>query len=242
MSLKTDTNWRRRGLVEFIVIDGIIAYMFYDSIVAFFVLFLLIPIYIKRAKNSFLKEKKEQLLIQFCEMIGSLSTLLSAGLSVENSFIECRKEMEKMYTEKSYIVLEIDEIISKLKLNVPIENCLNDFSERSDIDEIRDFSLVFSQAIRSGGNLREVIKNTVNIIHDKCQIEAEISSMLKGKMLEQKVMSVIPFVIVLYLRLFNNEFLGVLYHNVAGVVVMTCCLLIYITSFYISERIVNISV
>ena len=60
--------------------------------------------------------------------------------------------------------------------------------------------------------------------------------------MEQRVMSIIPFVIILYLKFTAADFIQPLYGNAAGAAIMTVCLIIYTVSYYLSKRIVNIEI
>ena len=229
-------------LLSYICLTAIIAYFFFDSFIAFLVLIPLFPLYFMRQIHIKKRAYLEELEGQFCEMIGSISTALSAGISVENAFHKAKDDMEKLYGKESAIVININEILRELSINIPISKSLNNFSNRTNSEDIRDFVTVFLEALGSGGNLVEIIKNTVYMMQDKRRIEEEINAMLKGKMLEQKVICVIPFLIFAYLRISSKDFISVLYHNVTGVFVMIICLIIYIASILFSERIVNIRV
>ena len=136
----------------------------------------------------------------------------------------------------------MNEVIKGLSLGVTLSDGLKKFASRVKSDDIRDFVTVFTEAFKSGGNLVSIIKSTVTIMQDKKRIEDEIKAMLKGKMLEQKVICVIPIMIFVYLRVSSYEFVSVLYHNAAGIAVMTVCLILYVSSILLSEKIANIKV
>ena len=55
---------------------------------------------------------REELASQFRECILSVATLLQAGYSVENAFLECRQDMALMYGEESIKIIQ-----GKLKHN-----------------------------------------------------------------------------------------------------------------------------
>ena len=79
-------------------------------------------------------------------------------------------------------------------------------------------------------------------MQEKSDTEAEIEVLVSGKKLEQKIMCVIPLVIIAYLRLETAEFLSVLYHNPFGMFIMSICLAVYAGAYILGERIVDISV
>lgn len=238
----TDKKEIVKDLIFYMTFCALSAYSFYDSIISFFILILFAPVFVAKRKRGAIAAKKEILKLQFCEMIDRISTSLSAGISIENSLIESRNEMEKMFGENSVIVKETDEMIRKMEVNIPLSICFEEFSNRTGIEDICDFSTIFSEAIKSGGNLVEIVRNTVSIIQEKKRIEDEIKAMLNGKLLEQKVVCIIPFLILIYLKASNAEYMKVMYHNLQGVIIMTICLILYIISILLSEKIVSIKV
>lgn len=226
----------------YVFVDMIVAYLFYDSLTAVLIGIPGYIFFIKKIKKVFHEKRKNQLRQQFCEMIDSLSTALSAGLSVEHAFDDAKKIMIGMYGEKSFIVTGLNEIISKMNINKSVEKGLKEFADASGIQEITDFSEIFVHAKRSGGSFKEIISRTVRMMREKSDTEKEIEILLKGKMLEQKIMLIIPFLIMAYLRISSPQYMSVLYHNLAGIVVMSACLIIFAIAVYLTEKISNISV
>jgi tight adherence protein B len=124
-----------------------------------------------------------------------------------------------------------------LVLNQTLEELLWDFGRRSGVDEITEFAEVFSIAKRSGGNLGEVITQCAGQISHRTESEEEIQTLLSNKRLEQKIMNVMPFGILLYVESSNPTYFDMLYHNFSGVVIMTLCLAVYLAAYVLAERI-----
>ena len=55
-------------------------------------------------------------------------------------------------------------------------------------------------------------------------------------------MSVMPGVIILYMRFSFGSFMNGLYGNITGAVIMTVCLLIYTGAFMLGKKLVRIEV
>ena len=85
---------------------------------------------------------------------------------------------------------------------------------------MKNFANVIRAAKQNGGNLIRIIQKTVNSITDKMMVEEEIQTMIAAKKLEEKIMMVMPYGILLYLRVSNGDFLQVLYHNLIGAGIM----------------------
>ncbi|MCR4740695.1 MAG: hypothetical protein K5886_10620, partial [Lachnospiraceae bacterium] len=125
----------------------------------------------------------------------------------------------------------------RLRSNETLEKILLDLSERSGIEDIEDFANVFAAAKRSGGDFTRIIRKAAESIGDKMDIRREIRTATSSKRYETRIMEAVPFGIIVYLNLTSPGFLSVLYHDLKGYVIMTVCLLLYLTGFCMAEKI-----
>ena len=171
-----------------------------------------------------------------------MSFALNVGYSIENAFGQAVDELTLMYRGDSDIVVKFKHIVIRLGQNENLEDILDDFAEESKVEDIMYFAEIFRYAKRSGGDLMAVIKNTAQIIQQKEEVMSEVDTIISGKKMEQRVMSLIPAVIVIYLKVTAKEFIQPLYGNIAGIIIMTVCLGVYVISDMWAKRIVNIEV
>ena len=228
---------------QFIIIKTIIiSYLFYDSYKAFIILIPLAFIEYKSMKERKKAYRKRRLTLQFKDMIESLVASLNAGYSLEKAFSDTRRDLQLLYEKDEMIFKELDAIVAGLKVNTPLETLLKDFGVRSGVDDIKNFANVVSVAKRSGGNLIRIIQKTVNSIGDKIAVEEEIKTLIAAKKLEQKIMMIMPYGIIFYLRFSNGDYLQVLYHNTLGVVLMTFFLIVIHLADMWAKKIMEIPV
>lgn len=219
-----------------------IAWLFYRSIIAFFLLLPLIYFYIRRKKKYLAAENQKELSLQFKEAILSVSASLDAGYSIENAFIEASKDLRNLYSATDIIVLEFSFIEGRLSANESLEKILRSFAERSGIEDIIDFSDVFITAKRSGGDLNAIIRKAAYHISDKIDVKREIDTLMSSKKMEQNIMNMVPFLIILYISISSHDFLDVLYNNITGCTIMSLCLILYAAAFFLAEKIMDIEV
>lgn len=211
----------------------IICYLFYDSYKAGLLLVPFVWLDYQSMKMEKIEKRKQQLIKQFKEMMESLLTSLNAGYSLERSFTEAKRDLSLLFEPEAVIFKELAAIIEGLKVNIPLEEQLRDFGNRSGVEDIINFANVVMAAKKSGGNLIRIIEKTVHSISDKMAVEEEIKTMIAAKRLEERIMMIMPYGIIFYLRITNGEFLEVLYHNVLGVMLMTLFLVvIYIADLW----------
>lgn len=230
------------NVLVFLVLVGVISYLFYRSVIAFLLLLVLFPLFIKIRKEDGKKKRQQLLAEQFLSGMQSVSTALTAGYSVETAFEEALMELRNMYNEEALIVGEFRYIVSQLHMNRNLEELLCGLALRSGIEDIRDFADVFSAAKRTGGNLVSIIRNTILCVSQKEETRMEIQTCLSAKKLEQNIMSLVPCLILFYVQVMSPGFLDVMYHNAAGTIIMTICLLIYVGAWYWGRKIVDIEV
>ena len=147
-------------------------------------------------KSILHKKRNALLLLEFRDMLESISTSLGSGKNTTQAFSDARSDMKNQYGEQTDIVKELDIILSGLESNVTAEVLLKDFAKRSHNENIQNFADVFSVANRTGGNIRQIVYETKNVINDKINVEQEIQTLISGKKNELNIMMVLPLIVV----------------------------------------------
>ena len=220
----------------------LICVAFYDSKI---LLILLLPLSFVIPffdKDSFIKKRKEKLLNEFKDFLRVLKTFLEASYSVENAFVLSARELSMLHGNESLMVKEIKSMVSQLKINKPIDVVFKKFAMKTHLEDIIDFSEVFTISKLHGGNISKIIGNTINVINDKIEVKIEIDTVTASKRFEQKLMNLLPFLIIIYMNISSSSFLRPLYTTIEGRLLMTFALVVYYFSVKISKKILEIEV
>lgn len=237
-------SWKERGicLLTAAGISGLVSWLFYRSAYAM-VLFIPALVLVKREMTRLLLEKRSsQILFQFKNMLQITSAALKAGYAIENAFLETEGEFIRLYGAHAILSEELAGINRKIQINVPVELLLEDLAERTGVEEMESFSQVFGFAKRSGGDMIKIFQDSAEKIKEKAEVIREIQTVTAAKRMEQRIMALVPFGILFYLGLGMPEYLSPLYGNIAGIVIMSICLGVYLAACGISMRIVNIRI
>jgi tight adherence protein B len=237
-------TWKEKILsfIQGVLMIFVLGLLFYQSIYSVPILSPLVYLYQKRKKKNLIENRKWRLNQEFRDCIISLSAALNAGYSVENALEETRKDLSVLYKEDALIMQELFYMINQIRMNITVEKALFDFADRTGVEDIESFAEVFATAKRTGGDLIRVIKITTNTISDRIEVKREIVTLITAKKYESNIMKAIPPGIIIYLQLSSPRFLKPLYHNTAGVTIMTALLLVYLGAFLLADRIVAIEV
>lgn len=105
--------------------------------------------------NNYLLEKRKQtLLLQFKDLLETLTASYSAGLNTRDAFKDAINDMVDIYGEDADIVAEVDLINDGMASNFTIEKLLENFAQRSGLDDIESFANVFDACLRQEPILR----------------------------------------------------------------------------------------
>lgn len=237
----TGQEWIRY-LLEGTAVCAVTAYVFYRSFLAFVLMLpagMLRPFFKSR---ELCRRRKEELRLQFKEAIQIVASALAAGYSVENAFIASVRDLEEQYGKEGMITREFSYLASQLKMNRTVEALLSSFAKRSGLDEVENFSVIFTVSKRSRGELASVVHHVVHVISDRIQVREEILTMTAEKQFEQRIMNLMPYLIVLYVDLSSPGFFSQMYETAVGRVVMTGCLVVYLLAWRVSGKILQIEV
>ncbi len=216
-----------------------LAYFFYKSFWGLPFMIIVGAFYVKTHQQKTIKKSREELLIQFKECILSVSSSLQAGYALENAFMESREAIQLLFGQESMMYRELEWIRRGFMINISLEELLMDFAKRSNCEEIEQFSKILSIAKKSGGNITEIINFSADLICHKVDTKQEIQTLLSGRFMEQTIMRIMPFGILLYISFSNPGYFDSLYHNLQGICIMSVCLLIYLLAYFLGDKILE---
>lgn len=190
-------------------------------------------------RESMRQKRSKKLEKQFVNMLDGLASSLAAGNTVNGAFVNAEADMKNQYSEDEVIVREISEIVLGLGNGRTLEEMVAAFGARSNSEDIENFSNVISNCHRMGGNFKDVIRKTRDIISDKSAIADEITTKLASNKLQHNAMCIMPIVLVAMLRMSSRSFADNL-ASPLGVVVTTLAIGLFVASYFWGRKIIDI--
>ena len=191
------------------------------------------------------EKKKEERLAglrkDFKEFITSFAGSIQAGYTLEQAVVIGMEDLLRMYPEKKRaLIQELAWIHQQMKLQVPCDELFSNVAERTGMEEIRSFAVVLGIGRRQGGNLVQIIRRTAEHINRKIQVQMEMEQTIAGRMMEKNILFVMPYFMILYLRVTNPSYMDVLFANMAGHGIMCLCLILLWIANKWAEHLVKI--
>jgi tight adherence protein B len=217
-----------------------IGFLFYKNVAICIGISLCALYYPQLRRKQLVRRRKEELRRQFKHALYSLSSALSAGRSVENSFREAANDLRLLYPDNlTDMIRELERLNRRTENGEPIEKSLLDFGRRSGLEDVLQFADAFAACKRTGGDLVEVMRRTTNLIGEKMEIEQDISVMVAQKCFEARALGFIPFIIVAFLAFSSPDYMEPLYGGL-GHLVMSVSLVLLGASQWLAHKIMDI--
>ena len=186
-------------------------------------------------KNKRTKSIKKQ----FCDFLSALSTSMSSGMNVNDSLNNAYSDLCSQYTKESYIAKEVLEMINGIQNNIPIEETIKAFGERSGVEDIENFGIVFSICYRTGGNLKEIIKRSSSLISEKMMITEEINTKITSNKMQLNIMMALPIVMMFLMKNMSSQ-LAEGFTTMTGIIAETIAVGFFIVAYILGKKIMNV--
>lgn len=231
------------NIVTAAVVLFVVGYIFYHNIVISAALMLLAFKWPRIRTEQIIKKRKNQLTLQFKDMLYSLASALSVGKSVESGIRDTLNDLRVIYPDsKTDILMEMEYILRGIGMNNTVESMFSQFAERAHLEDVDNFVDIFVTCKRTGGDLMEVMRSTSHTIGEKIEVKQEIETTISGKKYEFRFMMVIPVIMVLFLTLTSGDYMNQVFTTIAGRIAMTVAILLFGISYFVGSKVMEINV
>ena len=220
-----------------------VGYVFYRSVIVSLLFALLSVRYPPVRAKEIARKRQKDLTMQFKDMLYSLSSAVGAGSSVESALSVALEDMRKQYVDpKTSIIRELELMVSRVSFGQNIEEDFADFANRSHLEDVQTFANIFEISKRTGGNMIRIIRQTTDVISEKIETKNEIETALSGRKMEQKVLTAMPILLVLFMTYTTDGFMEPIFTTIGGRLIATAALACILAGSLWSQRITQIEV
>ena len=180
--------------VIFAVLLSAVFFIFYHVIwISVFIGFAAaIPVERMYAKSTISKRQKS-LRLQFKDFLSSMSVAARAGNVEIKAIKSALEDLKLTYTNESDIVREVEYIVLQYeKGGVELKVLFEDLADRSNLEDIKNFSTIFRAIDGKNDRFGDVVVQTEEIISEKIEIEMEIETVITSAKTEAITMLFMP--------------------------------------------------
>lgn len=185
--------------------------------------------------------RQNKLKNQFRDMLEAVTTSLGAGKNVQESFSAAYDDLKNQYEQDAYILNELTAINTGLINGINVEKLLAGFGARSGCEDIVDFANVFEICFRKGGNIKETVRITYEILSDKMSVAEEIETIVSGSKSQQTLMLFMPVILVALIKMTSADF-AANFVTPAGLMATTAAVVIFVASYFVGRKVLDIKI
>ncbi|NCB41523.1 MAG: hypothetical protein EOM59_02775 [Clostridia bacterium] len=220
-----------------------LGFLFYKSLViAVLCTFVSRPLQ-KKYENQKAKKRREELLEGFRDTLYSLSGSIASGRQMPVAIADAKRQALNSYGENAHITKELGLIVrSYEETHSSVEDLLTDFAERSGLEEIKQFGLVYRICKRSGGDLEEVTLKCASLLLDRISFQGEVNMLTAQKKLDILFLVSLPLLVLFFLNLVSANYISILYSCFSGRIIMTTCFFTIILALLWSLQLTEVQI
>jgi tight adherence protein B len=218
------------------MLGGIVAAIFLQNII--FVLMTagimsLIPyMWLLRA----LRKRQGSMVEQLADTLSILASSLRAGYS----FLQALDTVSKEIGEPS--ATEFQRVVAEIRLGRPVDDALLAMAERVDSQDLRWAVIAINVQRQVGGNLAEVLDTVAKTVRERAYIQRQVNVLSAEGKFSVVILSVLPFLILLYLSIVNPDYVEPLFSTTAGLALLAGGGTLMGLGIWVMTRIIKIDV
>lgn len=131
---------------------------------------------------------------------------------------------------------EFGRALQEVRLGAELVDALEAVAERMGSYDMQLVVMSIRTSREVGGNLAEVLETTVHTMRERVQLRGQVQVLSAEGRLAAKVLTGLPILMTVYLRIFRPEYLRVMYTTGVGIVILCIgVVLLVVGSFWLSR-------
>ena len=184
--------------------------------------------------------RKRQRLHAFNDQLGDTISLLANSLRSGFSIVQSMETVAEQLPDP--IAGEFHRVGQEIGLGLNYEEALNNMLRRVPSDDLDLMITAVNIQGRVGGNLAEILDTIGHTIRERVRIKGEIRVLTAQQMISGYILTGLPIILGLVLYLINKEYIGRMFTDPCGWIMLGTSAVMITIGFLIIRKIVDIEV
>ena len=190
----------------------------------------------KYALKHMRKRRLKAFTTQFADAIDVIVRGIQSGLPVG----ECLTIIARESPEP--IAGEFRQIVESIHFGRTLEESLARALERVPLADLNFFAIVLQIQQQTGGNLAETLSNLSGVLRDRKKMKAKVAAMAAEANTSAAIIGALPFVVTLALVLINPDYVGILFEDEIGKIMVAVGLTWMSIGVFIMKQMINFEI
>lgn len=217
------------------LVVGVLGMLMFDTFVG--VLFSITGLVALRVWLSFrVSSNRKKFEEELADMLQLVSGSLRSGLSLAASLGVVAAD------GKGPIQTEINRVLSKSRLGIPLEDSFDEVAERMDSQDFSWVALAVRIQKEVGGSLADVLKSTSDTIRERAYLSRQVKALSAEGRLSAYILFALPIGMALWTILTRREFISVMWTTKFGLVLSSGTALLMCVGLFWMKKTVKVDV
>jgi tight adherence protein B len=192
------------------------------------------------APRIYVNFRQRRRLNNFNDQLGDTITLLANSLRSGFSIVQSMETVSQQLPDP--MASEFHRVTQEIALGLHYEQALNNMLRRVPSDDLDLMITAINIQGRVGGNLAEILDTIGHTIRERVRIKGEIRVLTAQQMISGYILTGLPIVLGLVLYLINKQYIGRMFNEPCGWIMLGVAAIMIGLGFMIIRKIVNIEV
>lgn len=188
----------------------------------------------------YVKLRQRRRLNAFNDQLGDTITLLANSLRSGFSIVQSMDTVAQQLSPP--ISTEFQRVVQEIALGLHYEQALLNMLRRVPSDDLDLMITAVNIQGKVGGNLAEILDTIGHTIRERVRIKGEVRVLTAQQMISGYILTVLPIVLGLVLYIINQEYIGRMFTDPCGWIMLGVSALMITIGFLVIRKIVDIHV
>jgi tight adherence protein B len=174
------------------------------------------------------------------EQLPDVLTIMASSLRAGHSFLQSLDTVAKEITQPA--AAEFQRVVAEIRLGRPAEDALEALAERVGSPDFKWAVLAVNIQREVGGNLAEILDTVADTLRERAMLRRQIKVLTAEGRLSAWVLGALPFAIALYMYAVNPTYIGRLWSDTYGIIMIVVALVLMAAGILWMRKIVDIDV
>lgn len=216
-------------------------YLLYKNVWISMAGMLVFILYAVMDKKGLEEKRRKKIQEMFLDFLMCLEPLLKNSGTFCIAFSEAVSDYKRFHGSDELSCF-LDSAVKDFMINISTSDVLSGMAEKMQLEDAYAFAKSMSICELTGGNAVEVTEKTTELLVGKIRILCDINASLSGKVFEQKIITIMPFMLLGLFAATAESYLEPLYNTSEGKIIMTIAGVLFLFQWLIGEKIARITV
>lgn len=188
----------------------------------------------------YIYSKKKRRMQKFQRQLPEALDLIARSLKAGHAFSGGLKMVVDEFDDP--VSTEFGTTLDEINFGVGVNDALKNLSNGVDCPDLKFFVISVIIQRETGGNLAEILENIAYLIRERFKLQGHIKTLSAEGRLSAAILIALPFIAAFALSLINPDYIGTLFTDPIGRIMVVFAITMMIIGFFVMRRIIEIRV